>query len=428
MIDGKVYGYFLLGQNPAVGSAHGRLQRLGMANLDWLVVRDLVDDRERDVLEGLARRSRPARSCPEKCRTEVFFFPAASHVEKEGTFTQTQRMLQWREKAVEPPGDAALGAVVLLPPGPDAPGAAGRLDRRARPAAARPGLGLPDARRRRRAAAPRRCCGEINGYDLATGNGRRQLPRAEGRRLHRRAAAGSTPASTPTASTRPPGASRTAEQGPYDARVGLGLADEPAHALQPRLGRPGGQAVERAQEATSGGTRSKGEWTGHDVPDFEKTKPPAYRPPEGAVGRRGAARRRPVHHAGRRQGLAVRAERPARRPAADALRAARVAGPQPAVRPAGQPDAQGLRAGGQPVEPVPAGGAQRGLPVRVHHGAADRAPHGGRDEPPAAVPVRAAAGDVRRGLPRAGRASAGWTHLGWATWSPAARRSRRGCW
>ena len=32
--------------------------------------------------------------------------PAATHVEKEGTFTQTQRMLQWRDKAVEPPGDA----------------------------------------------------------------------------------------------------------------------------------------------------------------------------------------------------------------------------------------------------------------------------------------------------------------------------------
>ena len=31
--------------------------------------------------------------------------PAASHVEKEGTFTQTQRMLQWREKALDPPGD-----------------------------------------------------------------------------------------------------------------------------------------------------------------------------------------------------------------------------------------------------------------------------------------------------------------------------------
>src|SRR5690348_18450389 len=43
MVDGNVSGYFLLGQNPAVGSAHGRLQRLGMANLDWLVVRDLVE-------------------------------------------------------------------------------------------------------------------------------------------------------------------------------------------------------------------------------------------------------------------------------------------------------------------------------------------------------------------------------------------------
>jgi formate dehydrogenase major subunit len=38
--------------------------------------------------------------------TEVFFLPAASHVEKAGSFTQTQRMLQWRDKAVDPPGDA----------------------------------------------------------------------------------------------------------------------------------------------------------------------------------------------------------------------------------------------------------------------------------------------------------------------------------
>ena len=40
MLDGEVEGYFLLGQNPAVGSAHGRMQRLGLAQLKWLVVRD----------------------------------------------------------------------------------------------------------------------------------------------------------------------------------------------------------------------------------------------------------------------------------------------------------------------------------------------------------------------------------------------------
>lgn len=32
--------------------------------------------------------------------------PAANHVEKAGTFTQTQRLLQWRHKAVNPPGQA----------------------------------------------------------------------------------------------------------------------------------------------------------------------------------------------------------------------------------------------------------------------------------------------------------------------------------
>ena len=104
MIDGKVSGYFLLGQNPAVGSAHGRLQRLGMANLDWLVVRDLTMI-ESATFSQDSPEIETGEIVPEQCRTEVFFFPAASHVEKEGTFTQTQRMLQWRQKAVEPKGD-----------------------------------------------------------------------------------------------------------------------------------------------------------------------------------------------------------------------------------------------------------------------------------------------------------------------------------
>jgi formate dehydrogenase major subunit len=40
----------------------------------------------------------------------MFFFPAAGHAEKEGAFTNTQRLLQWREKAVDPPGDARSDA------------------------------------------------------------------------------------------------------------------------------------------------------------------------------------------------------------------------------------------------------------------------------------------------------------------------------
>jgi formate dehydrogenase major subunit len=40
-LEGECKGYFVMGENPAVGSANARAQRLGMANLDWLVVRDL---------------------------------------------------------------------------------------------------------------------------------------------------------------------------------------------------------------------------------------------------------------------------------------------------------------------------------------------------------------------------------------------------
>jgi formate dehydrogenase major subunit len=104
-IEGACKGYFLVGENPAVGSANGKMQRLGMANLDWLVVRDL------QMIESATfwkdgPEIETGELVTEEIGTEIFFLPAASHVEKAGSFTQTQRMLQWRDKAVDPPGDA----------------------------------------------------------------------------------------------------------------------------------------------------------------------------------------------------------------------------------------------------------------------------------------------------------------------------------
>ncbi len=104
-IAGKVKGYFLMGENPAVGSAGGRMQRQGLRALDWLVVRDL------NLIESAefwktSPEIEAGETTPEEIGTEVFFLPAASHVEKDGTFTNTQRLLQWHHKAVEPPDDA----------------------------------------------------------------------------------------------------------------------------------------------------------------------------------------------------------------------------------------------------------------------------------------------------------------------------------
>lgn len=103
MKDDQVEGYFLLGQNPAVGSAHGRLQREAMAHLKWLVVRDLnLIESATFWKDGPEIASGELKT--EDIETEVFFLPAASHVEKAGSFTQTQRLLQWRHQAVLPPG------------------------------------------------------------------------------------------------------------------------------------------------------------------------------------------------------------------------------------------------------------------------------------------------------------------------------------
>ena len=104
MQDDKVEGYLVFGQNPAVGSAHGKLQRLAMAHLKWLVVRD-VNMIETATFWKDSPEIATGELVTEDIDTEVFFFPAAAHTEKDGTFTQTQRMLQWHHKAVEPPGD-----------------------------------------------------------------------------------------------------------------------------------------------------------------------------------------------------------------------------------------------------------------------------------------------------------------------------------
>jgi formate dehydrogenase major subunit len=104
-IDSGGGGYFVVGENPAVGSANAKMQRLGMANLDWLVVRDFaMIESATWWLDGPEIETGELRT--EDIGTEVFFLPAAAHTEKNGSFTNTQRMLQWHHQAIDPAGDA----------------------------------------------------------------------------------------------------------------------------------------------------------------------------------------------------------------------------------------------------------------------------------------------------------------------------------
>jgi len=106
MLDGKVKGYFLFGQNPAAGSTNARMQRKALEQLDWMVVRDLYEVESAAFWYKGAEPHPYATVDPSKIKTEVFLLPAAGPTEKAGSFTNTQRLLQWRDKAVDPPGDA----------------------------------------------------------------------------------------------------------------------------------------------------------------------------------------------------------------------------------------------------------------------------------------------------------------------------------
>src|SRR5207248_9061967 len=104
-IEGTCKGYFLLGENPAVGHGNAKMQRAGLSNLDWLVVRDFsLIESATWWKDGPEIESGELRTAD--IGTEVFFMPAAAHTEKAGSFTNTQRMLQWHHTAVEPAGEA----------------------------------------------------------------------------------------------------------------------------------------------------------------------------------------------------------------------------------------------------------------------------------------------------------------------------------
>ncbi|CUR62286.1 Formate dehydrogenase [metagenome] len=290
MIDGKVKGYFLLGQNPAVGSAHGRAQRLGMANLDWLVVRDLFEIESATFWKD-APEIETGEIVTEECRTEVFLFPAASHVEKEGTFTQTQRMLQWREKAVEPPGDARselwffyhLGRMVRER-------LAESSDERDRPVLdlawdyplhgdpeqVAGGWGEPSAEA---------VLMEINGYEVATGRPLSSFTemKDDGSTLGGcwiytgvYADGVNQAARRKSRHEQSPVAPEWGWAWPMNRRILYNRASADPE------GRPWSERKAYVWWDPEKG--EAGEWVGDDVPDFEKTKPPSYRAPEGSEG------------------------------------------------------------------------------------------------------------------------------------------------
>jgi formate dehydrogenase major subunit len=105
MSKGNVKGMFMVGQNPAVGGQNASFQRQALAKLDWMVVRDFFETETSSFWKD-SPEVKNGTLKPKEIQTEVFFLPAAAVAEMEGSFTNTQRLIQWHNKAIDPPGDA----------------------------------------------------------------------------------------------------------------------------------------------------------------------------------------------------------------------------------------------------------------------------------------------------------------------------------
>ena len=293
MARGEMTGYFLLGQNPAGGGMNAGLQRAGLRNLDWLVVADWFETES-----AVFWKDDPTGPPPAQVKTEVFFIPAAASPEKDGTLTNTQRLLQWHTQAMDPPGDCRSDAWFVYQLGKRLQALyAGSTEPRDQPLLAltwdydhdEPHR-LPDGTVSRITGEPEieKVLQEINGYDLTQTDSRTGRPNLL------------------------PGFSALKDDGttasgcwiyagvfPEPGRNRARIRNRTGNPVEPEWGYawPHNRRVmyNRASADPQGKPWSERKkliwwdseqkkWVGPDEPDFDPDKPPDYRPPDGAKG------------------------------------------------------------------------------------------------------------------------------------------------
>ena len=100
--DPRVHGD---GPEPGRGRPERVVPAPALAKLDWLVVRDLYET-ETATFWIDSPEVKSGETKPEDIATEIFLLPAAATAEMDGTYTNTQRLIQWHDRAADPPGDA----------------------------------------------------------------------------------------------------------------------------------------------------------------------------------------------------------------------------------------------------------------------------------------------------------------------------------
>ena len=109
MYEGKIKGIFAFGMNGVMIGPDSNKNIDALKKADWLAVCEVYPDETSEFWRAPGITADDQK----KINTTVYRLPGAGFAEKDGTFVNSARWLQWKYAAVPPPGQARLDQEIL---------------------------------------------------------------------------------------------------------------------------------------------------------------------------------------------------------------------------------------------------------------------------------------------------------------------------
>jgi len=110
MHQGKINGFLVQGFNPIAAVPNKKKLSAALSKLKYLVIMDPLETETSEFWKNYG----PLNDVdPATIQTEVFRLPTACFAEEAGTFTNSSRVISWKEKAVDPPGEAKPDSEII---------------------------------------------------------------------------------------------------------------------------------------------------------------------------------------------------------------------------------------------------------------------------------------------------------------------------
>ncbi len=108
MAQGQMEGLMAFGMNPVANGPNTRKMIRALGRLKWLIVADNFDTETASFWRAGELAGEYYADAPDASDvdTEVFLLPAGCFAEKDRTFVNSSRWLQWKDAALPPPGEA----------------------------------------------------------------------------------------------------------------------------------------------------------------------------------------------------------------------------------------------------------------------------------------------------------------------------------